>query len=330
MCYLRDEELPLVSICCLAYNHEKFIADAIEGFLIQETDFKFEILIGEDCSRDRTEDVIREYQSKNPGRIRLIKNKSNMGGRENFRNLTQIANGKYIAICEGDDYWTDSKKLKKQVAFMEENTDCVMCFHSAKVVNSIKIPLGYKIRPFREKHICNIEEIIRIAGSKIPTQSKVFRKSMREDVPQWHFNAHVGDMASDLLYSTKGKIAYLDETMSVYRLAGKGSWTRKLYSGHDVLEKKIAMMKRDIALYEAFNEYTNYKYCQVIENVKSNIRCGICLISDSGIKMKKKYLSKLVDENGIYLASKMVVKFGLLILFARFQNSIHKLRKTVR
>lgn len=320
MAIRNNEDSPMVSICCITYNHEPYIADAIEGFLMQETEFDFEILIGDDCSEDGTYRIAKEYEKKNPERLRIITNAKNIGGRKNFRNLLEKAKGDYIAVCEGDDYWTDSQKLQKQIDFMEKNPDCGMCFHSAKVVSSMKIPLGLRIRPFKENHLCTGEEVIRIAGGKIPTQSKVYRKHIRENAPEWYMNAHAGDIATDLLFVTRGKIAYIDEAMSAYRLASKGSWSRRLYTGTHVLEKKTAMLNKDIELYEAFNEYTNYFYAEEIERMKFIIRCGICLLSGAGFKEKKRCYMQLKGSMGMKSASKMMIKYCLLIVFAKFQR----------
>ena len=108
---------PLVSIASITYNHEKFIAQAIDSFLMQETDFDFEIIIGEDCSTDDTLKIIKEYKAKYPDIIKLITSESNVGMMTNFIRTLEACSGKYIALCEGDDYWTDTLKLQKQVNF---------------------------------------------------------------------------------------------------------------------------------------------------------------------------------------------------------------------
>jgi len=131
-------ESPLVSICCITYNHEAFIRDAIEGFLIQKTDFPVEILIFDDASQDRTQEIIKEYVLKNRNIISFLQteNQWSKGKYGLIDWLFPAAKGKYIALCEGDDYWTDPYKLQKQVDFLEENEEYAVCFHRYKIVDN--------------------------------------------------------------------------------------------------------------------------------------------------------------------------------------------------
>ncbi len=134
-----EESQPLVSICCITYNHESYIEDAIEGFLIQETDFPFEILIHDDASTDRTADIIKEYEASYPTLLKPIyqaKNQYSKGKRPGFINMER-ALGKYIAFCEGDDYWIDPKKLQKQTVILNNHNKCSACFTNAIYINEI-------------------------------------------------------------------------------------------------------------------------------------------------------------------------------------------------
>lgn len=116
---------PLVSICTLTYNHEKYISKAIDSFLIQKTDFTFEIVIGEDCSTDGTREIVFNYAKKYSDIINVVTSRENVGINENARRTVNACTGKYIAFCEGDDYWHDKYKLQKQVDFLESNKDFV-------------------------------------------------------------------------------------------------------------------------------------------------------------------------------------------------------------
>lgn len=118
-----------VSIVCITYNHEPFIAQTIEGFLLQIVNFKFEIIIAEDCSTDKTREICKEYAYKHPDLIKLIYSDYNIGAVKNEKRAMIAARGKYIAFCEGDDYWTDALKLQKQYDFLEHNSDYSVCFH---------------------------------------------------------------------------------------------------------------------------------------------------------------------------------------------------------
>jgi len=117
-----------VSVIMLAYNHVLYIAQAIDSVLMQETDFEYEIVIGEDCSSDGTREILIEYHKKHPDKIRLLLNKKNMGANANYRKTYSECNSEYVAYLEGDDFWIDRKKLQKEVVFLEKNNDVSMCF----------------------------------------------------------------------------------------------------------------------------------------------------------------------------------------------------------
>ena len=122
---------PLVSIVCITYNHKDYINQTIESFLMQKTNFTYEIVIGEDCSTDGTRQIVFEYEKKYDDIIRVITSDSNVGMRENGTRSRLACKGKYIAVCDGDDYWTSANKLQRQVDFMEANPDYSLCFHDA-------------------------------------------------------------------------------------------------------------------------------------------------------------------------------------------------------
>ena len=123
---------PLVSICCITYNHEPFIANAIEGFLMQKTDYPYVIIIGEDCSTDKTRDIIERYADQNPELIKVITSDRNVGAVANECRVLTEAKGTYIAFCEGDDYWNYPGKLQRQADFLDTNPDYSVCFHRCK------------------------------------------------------------------------------------------------------------------------------------------------------------------------------------------------------
>ncbi len=134
---LYTSEAPIVSICCSTYNHEKFICEALDGFLIQKCNFPVEILIHEDCSTDNTAAIIKEYQQKYPHLIKPVFQKENQysKGIKPFTHLLYPrARGKYIALCEGDDYWTDPYKLQKQVDVLEASQEYMFCLGGYKII----------------------------------------------------------------------------------------------------------------------------------------------------------------------------------------------------
>lgn len=210
-------EKPLVSICCITYNHEHYIKDALEGFVMQKTNFPFEIVISDDCSKDGTRAMIAEYKTKYPHLIRDISPDKNMGATPNFLYVQQSAEGKYIALCEGDDYWTDPYKLQKQVDFMESHPDYVACFHNAFVDYGEG---RYLFNSLMENHYPTTEDIIERKWF-ISTQTLLYR-NLHLQCPEWGYKVINGDYLNELLLAKEGKFYYMDDLMAVYRQMGQG------------------------------------------------------------------------------------------------------------
>ena len=133
---MGNDEKPLVSICCISYNHEKFISQCLDGFIIQKVDFPFEIVISDDCSTDNTKKIIDTYVSKYPTMFKVVSPSKNLGSIKNFFHALSKCTGKYIALCEGDDYWIDENKIQKQVDFMEQNPDVGLTYLKVKMLNN--------------------------------------------------------------------------------------------------------------------------------------------------------------------------------------------------
>jgi len=136
---------PRVSVVTNTYNHEHYIAQAVESALMQKAQFDYEILIGEDCSSDSTRKIVCEYAARNPSRIRLLLHPSNVGGPASFKQLLAESRGEFVSILEGDDYWTCPDKLQKQVSFLDQHPECALCFHNALRIyeDGSRVPVVY-------------------------------------------------------------------------------------------------------------------------------------------------------------------------------------------
>ena len=209
---------PLLSIVCITYNHSNYINDAIESFLNQNVDFVVEILIHDDASTDGTNLIIKEFEKKYPHIIKpvyQITNQYSKSGFEfSFKEL-QRAKGKYIALCEGDDYWSDENKLQKQVSFLESNSDFSMCFHKVRIKNeTLNSDYSYPIPP---KDILFFKDIL--FKHFIPTCSLVFiNDKLIKPLPRWLNKSKMCDIPIELFLADKGKTKYFDSAMAVYRL----------------------------------------------------------------------------------------------------------------
>lgn len=269
----------LVSISCITYNHEDYIADAIEGFLAQKTDFEYEILIGEDCSLDGTKAIVENYVAKYPDKIKMVTSEKNVGAAKNSKRLFRISKGKYIAECEGDDYWTDPYKLQRQVDYLEKHPDCTMCFHAADIVRTPKIRTGRKVKPYGTDRVSPIEDIILGGGGFCPTASLVYPKIAIENPPDFYMNSHVGDYPLQLILSSQGYAYYINESMSAYRVGVKGSWTSRLNTSSNLKERMIEVNKADIHLLRDFDRYTDYKYTEWVEQAVCEKKYAIAISS---------------------------------------------------
>jgi glycosyltransferase involved in cell wall biosynthesis len=252
--------MPLVSIVCITYNHESYINDALDGFVMQKTDFPYEIIVHDDASTDGTANIIREFEAKYPELfVTILQNENQFSKKVNiWGNITfPKARGKYIALCEGDDYWTDPYKLQKQIDFLEGNPEYSFSIHAAKVLDMDTGKTGIL------KHKCKngfrtftTKDAILIGGSLITTNSMVLRSEFIRNIPEWFNNSPTGDFALSLILSIHGKVAYFDDVMSVYRRGVPGSWTNRIISTRSRRE----LHKKTEKMLLSFNKYTSNKY----------------------------------------------------------------------
>lgn len=268
----------LVSVNCITYNHEKYISQCIEGFLMQKTNFDFEILIGEDCSTDNTRSIIEAYVKKYPNKIRLISSENNVGFMKNSIRVFEQSKGKYIAICEGDDYWIDENKLQQQVDYMEKNLECSLCCHNSQILDDeTKKEIGlFKQENTNKKYM--ISDIILGGGGFLSTPSLIFRREIIENLPQWYKNSSVGDYPLQLIASTFGYIYYMKDVMSVYRTNVNGSWTKENQINASK-EKIIKNYRNVIDILSNFNEYSYFKYTYEVNKVIIPLEFEICILS---------------------------------------------------
>lgn len=215
-----------VSASITAYNHEPYIAQAIEGALAQETDFGFEVVVGDDCSTDGTREVILDLARRHPGRIQTIFPDKNFGdgGKRIFLETIQACRGRYIATMDGDDYWTSPRKLQLQVELLESRPDCSMCFHDVlKVYDDGSRPPSRYNGP-TPKRLWTLDDAFERCFAA--ACSPLFRREVLDGLPPWYLDLPFGDWPLLVLAARQGPIAYLDEVMGVYRIHAGGMWSR--------------------------------------------------------------------------------------------------------
>ncbi|MCI8764390.1 MAG: glycosyltransferase [Lachnospiraceae bacterium] len=269
----EKQETVMVSICCITYNQEEYIRDALDGFLSQDTDFSYEVLIHDDASTDGTADIIREYARQYPEIIKPIlqtenqyaKGLTNVSGTYNFPR----AKGRYIAMCEGDDYWTDPHKLQRQTDYMEAHPDCSLVFHSACIEVQGRALTERRMRPYRRSRRVSPEEIID-KTSGYPTASLMFRADMVKILPDFYVNAPLADIPLQLMAAARGWAYYMDRPMCVYRLGGAFSWTTLMKQGD--YERKQRQYYQDMKkMYRGFDRETGGRFHEVARRALARI-----------------------------------------------------------
>lgn len=311
----------LVSISCITYNHEKYIADAIESFLMQKTSFKYEILIHDDASTDRTAEIIREYEKNYPDLIKPIfqtENQYSKGIQVEIFNIKR-AKGKYFALCEGDDYWTDPYKLQKQVEYMEAHSECSLCVHAGKVISALDNKLISYNRPYKRNKDFLASEVIEGGGGLFLTNSMFCRTEFVQDRPDFIKKATASDYPLAINLSLLGTVNYMDEFMSVYRLGGEGSWTSRSFSD---IEKKQQHFDEIAEMLDELNQYTNYKYNEVITRTKYQNQLLLLL-------EERKFGEIKTGENKNYYKS-LGLKRKLIILLTQYSPNFSELLRLAK
>ncbi|WNM20250.1 glycosyltransferase [Flavobacterium capsici] len=242
---------PMVSVCMITYGHEKYIEEAILSILMQECKFEIELIISNDCSPDSTDKIVKNIiETHQKGYIiKYIRQEKNIGMMPNFIFALKQCKGKYVALCEGDDFWTNSKKLQKQVEFLENNNEYVLSFHNAEVHNNFT----NNTYLFLENYDVDKFEITDIFERWIiPTASMVYRNNFGNVYPDYFNNATHGDFGLQLYLSKFGKFKGFNDVLSVYRI-NQSSVTANSFS-------TLNQNKRHINQLNLMNDYFEKKY----------------------------------------------------------------------
>ena len=261
---MNTENIIAVSIICNAYNHESYIEDTLESFVNQKTDFKYEVLIHDDASTDETAKIIQKYEKKYPEIIKPIyqtENQYSQGVPIGKMFQYPRAKGKYIAICEGDDYWTDPLKLQKQYDVMEAHPEIDMCAHGTYRVDAETKEILGTIEPSKKSRILTAEEVIFGEGGFLGTNSLLFRKELLYDISKFR-QIFPYDYALQIQGALRGGVYYIAENMGAYRWLAKGSWTVTVCNNE---EKNKVFLEKKMKMFDQLNIDTNGVYADVIE-----------------------------------------------------------------
>ena len=310
----------IVSIVCNTYNHERYIGNALEGFVRQKTTFDFEILVMDDASTDQTASIIRTYEKKYPNLIKAVYNKENQYSKGNLPGAQnrQRAIGKYIAICEGDDYWVDDYKLQKQVDYMEQHKGCTFCFTNADceeggVITRRVVP-WVKSSTLTSDNVYDVEQIEKIGY--IPTASFLFKREDCNKLPKLRQGAFNGDGYLKVGFTSLGYVYFLDEATCVYRYGVEGSATT---SWKVDKQKRIASAEKFIKMYEDFDALFEGKYDIFKQRITEWEISKLVAQDNFKFLRQKKYFDYY--KKGGFIS---VIKFVFMVCFPRIYKILRK------
>lgn len=246
----------MVTIGMTTYGQEAYIREALDSLVAQKTNFSFEIVVGEDCSPDNTREILEEYNKRYPNKFVLLLHENNIGFMNNYKTVLEASQGKYFALCEGDDYWNDENKLQKQVEFLEANIDYTGIHTKTIYVDSESNIKGCSNRVTKGNEVVDYTYIAQ--QSTIHTCSFMYRSELIDDEFMSILDqSSVGDLPLFLKASLEGKIAYIDEAMSTYRVGVGVMQQWKVERGYlNIIE-----------IYEAFEKLSRYEKIKKITNL---------------------------------------------------------------
>ena len=255
-------EHPKVSVCLITYKHEAYLETCLESIITQQINFPIEILIGEDHSPDQTASIVEKYALQYPHLIKAYIRPKNVGSKINFVHCFLECRGEYIVHIEGDDYWTDTQKLQRQVDFLDQNPQASACFHNATIIYEDGSGRNPEIinPPNQKKWIQSGDFLVEKETWFMATASVMMRKKLVKTLPEWFLDSKSGDIPLYVILAEQGEIAYLENNMSVYRKNEGGlSYT-------DSTSSEL-FLKNRIFMYARINEHTKFKFDPQIRQI---------------------------------------------------------------
>ena len=327
-----DITIPVISISCVTYNHEKYISEAVDSFLMQETEYAFEVVIGEDCSTDKTLEIVKKYKEQYPRIIKLIEWPENVGAEKNWLTVLENCKGKYIANCEGDDYWVDPFKLQKQVSYLEVNPDYGLVHSDCNFLNSnnnkyiYSANKTYGIVTDYDDDQDKLFYLLIQSSMKIRTPTVMYRnkllKEINEELQRICREFLMGDTPLWLLLSRITKFHYFDEVMAVYRIT-ENSGSRPI--------KKINSARFALSMVE-MRIYFLLKYDKPIPDNIQNLYNNRLLIyktyNHSYLGMYEVNSTSFVFRHIIKKMHLKLIRYGVLLFYKVQMVAIIFLQKT--
>lgn len=257
-----------VSIYCLVYNHEKYLRDCLEGFISQKTDFEYEVWIHDDASTDGSREIIKEYVKRYPALFKTIFQKDNqyskVGAKIIDKYLYPRMSGEYFAVCEGDDYWIDEKKLQLQVDFLDTHKDYTACVHNTKRKNMRTGVAEVMYSPKQDEDV-SFTETLKRGSATYHTSSLMFRREYAFRKPDFFEEAKgFGDYPMAIYLTGVGKVRFINRVMSVYRWGTESSWT---HINTVNPQNQVKFCENVSKMLRKVNSYYDFKYSEEISGI---------------------------------------------------------------
>jgi len=270
---------PKVSVLMITYNHEKYIAQAIDSVLMQEVNFPIEIVIGEDFSVDDTRAICREYQKTYPEQISLLEHEKNLGMFENFHFTFRECGLQYLAVLEGDDYWINPNKLQEQADFLDNNQGNSLVFTRTEAFYQDENKSGYEI-PLPDSKPYVLETLLRI--NFIANCSVMYRRELVNALPEWMHKLDMLDWPLHILYAQFGEIGFIDRVSARYRIHSDGQYSSR---------KAKENLKSTLGFYKVIKAHLGNEYRNLINGLRSEIYREIARLAHTEGKLirSKKY-----------------------------------------
>lgn len=295
-----------VSIVCDTYNQEDYIEDALKSFINQKTNFDYEILVHDDASNDNTASIIKEYANRYPDLIKPMIQKENQYSKGVSIMDIQLerAKGKYIAFCEGDDFWTDEHKLQIQYDILEKHPNIDMVAHDVVTIDGKTKEKKGMISPSNRERILTIEEVLLGGGGYLGTNSLFFRKEILFPKPPIRKKLEL-DYTIQISGALKGGVYFIPKVMSAYRVCAKGSWTREMLKNRN---KLIEMQDKIIDMLNFFNDDTDFQYDDTVKETIRKIEFNKAEINDDIKLLKSDKFKDLYNNFSLGKKIKMEIK----------------------
>lgn len=276
-----------VSVLMVTYNHAPFIRQAIHSVLTQEAGFEYELVIGDDCSTDGTGDIVRELAGEHPGRIRVFRRTQNLGMHRNFVATLQACRGRYVALLDGDDYWTSPHKLARQADFLDRHPDYALCCHDVEEFYQDGSRPSWVHSAPNGRETFGLEDLLH--GNFVSSCSVMFRKGVVQELPEWFYNTLAPDWAFHVLNAQHGKIGYLKGTMAAYRV----------HPGGVVSSRGLAdRIEHVVKVYEHLNAHLGFRHEALIR--RQIVRRWYALVAglaESGdVRGARRYAARCLRE----------------------------------